>query len=62
MRAVVYDRYGGPEVLSIAEVPAPSPGPKQVLVQVARDVDQPLRLGDTAGDAAVFTHRRAPGT
>ncbi|MFC9437581.1 NAD(P)-dependent alcohol dehydrogenase [Nocardia sp. NPDC057030] len=34
MRAVVYDRYGGPEVLSIAEVPTPSPGPKQVLVQV----------------------------
>ncbi|MGW4325640.1 NAD(P)-dependent alcohol dehydrogenase [Nocardia sp. NPDC004573] len=34
MRAVVYDRYGGPEVLSVAEVPAPSPGPKQVLVQV----------------------------
>ncbi|MET8878346.1 NAD(P)-dependent alcohol dehydrogenase [Nocardia sp. NPDC004604] len=34
MKAVVYDRYGGPEVLSIAEVPVPSPGPKQVLVQV----------------------------
>ncbi|WP_435591767.1 NAD(P)-dependent alcohol dehydrogenase [Nocardia sp. bgisy118] len=34
MRAVVYDRYGGPEVLSVVEVPAPSPGPKQVLVQV----------------------------
>ncbi|WP_063025401.1 NAD(P)-dependent alcohol dehydrogenase [Nocardia niwae] len=34
MRAVVYDRYGGPEVLSVAEVPVPSPGPKQVLVQV----------------------------
>ncbi|WP_406229485.1 NAD(P)-dependent alcohol dehydrogenase [Nocardia sp. NBC_01009] len=34
MRAVVYDRYGGPEVLSIAEVPTPSPGPKQVLIQV----------------------------
>ncbi|MFD4429471.1 NAD(P)-dependent alcohol dehydrogenase [Nocardia sp. NPDC058497] len=34
MRAVVYDRYGGPEVLSVVEVPEPSPGPKQVLVQV----------------------------
>ncbi|MFI7672042.1 NAD(P)-dependent alcohol dehydrogenase [Nocardia sp. NPDC049526] len=31
---MVYDRYGGPEVLSLAEVPVPSPGPKQVLVQV----------------------------
>ncbi len=30
----MYDRYGGPEVLSLAEVPVPSPGPKQVLVQV----------------------------
>ncbi|KAA8882022.1 NAD(P)-dependent alcohol dehydrogenase [Nocardia colli] len=34
MRAVVYDRYGGPEVLSIADVPTPSPAPKQVLVRV----------------------------
>ncbi|MFE9577335.1 NAD(P)-dependent alcohol dehydrogenase [Nocardia sp. NPDC006044] len=34
MRAVVYDRYGGPEVLSIADIPTPSPAPKQVLVQV----------------------------
>ncbi|MEV0247471.1 NAD(P)-dependent alcohol dehydrogenase [Nocardia sp. NPDC050712] len=34
MRAVVYDRYGGTEVLSITDVPPPSPGPKQVLVQV----------------------------
>lgn len=34
MRAVVYDRYGGPDVLSIADIPTPSPAPKQVLVQV----------------------------
>ncbi|MBH0779312.1 NAD(P)-dependent alcohol dehydrogenase [Nocardia bovistercoris] len=34
MRAVVYDRYGGPEVLSVAEVAVPSPGEKQVLVRV----------------------------
>jgi NADPH:quinone reductase-like Zn-dependent oxidoreductase len=35
MRAVVYDRYGPPEVLRVEEVPLPSPGAKQVLVKVA---------------------------
>ncbi len=35
MRAVVYDRYGPPEVLRLEECPVPSPGEKQVLVKVA---------------------------
>jgi NADPH:quinone reductase-like Zn-dependent oxidoreductase len=35
MRAVVYDRYGLPDQLRVEEVPVPSPGPKQVLVEVA---------------------------
>ena len=35
MRAVVYDRYGPPEVLRVEEVPKPSPGEGQVLVEVA---------------------------
>ena len=34
MRAVVYDRYGPPEVLRVAEVPTPSPTTNQVLVRV----------------------------
>lgn len=35
MKAVVYRRYGHPEVLKVEEVPTPSPGIDQVLVQVA---------------------------
>ena len=34
MRAVVLTEFGGPEVLHIAEVPAPTPGPEEVLVAV----------------------------
>ena len=35
MRAVLYDAHGGPEVLRLAEVPDPEPGPADVVVQVA---------------------------
>lgn len=34
MRAIVYDRYGPPEVLVLRELPAPVPGPGEVLVRV----------------------------
>lgn len=34
MRAVAYERYGGPEVLELRDVPTPSPGPGEVLVEV----------------------------
>lgn len=34
MKAVVYERYGGPEVLRVAEVPTPQPADGQVLVRV----------------------------
>ena len=35
MQAVVYERSGGPEVLSVREVPDPEPGEGRVLVDVA---------------------------
>ena len=35
MKAVVYDRYGPPEVLRVEDVPTPSPGAGQVRVNVA---------------------------
>jgi len=34
MRAVVLTEHGGPEVLTLAEVPDPVPGPEEVLVEV----------------------------
>jgi NADPH:quinone reductase-like Zn-dependent oxidoreductase len=34
MKAVVYDRYGPPDVLRVEQVRMPTPGPKQVLVEV----------------------------
>jgi NADPH2:quinone reductase len=35
MKAVVFDRIGGPEVLHIGEVETPVPGPRQVLIKTA---------------------------
>ena len=35
MKAVVYERYGGPEVLRVEDVPTPTPAAGQVLVEIA---------------------------
>jgi NADPH:quinone reductase-like Zn-dependent oxidoreductase len=35
VKAVVYDRYGGPDVLRVDDLPMPSPGAGQVRVRVA---------------------------
>jgi NADPH2:quinone reductase len=35
MKAIVFETYGGPEVLQIADRPTPQPGPGQVLIAVA---------------------------
>ncbi|MFF5438051.1 zinc-binding alcohol dehydrogenase family protein [Streptomyces achromogenes] len=34
MRAIQFDRFGGPEVLSLVHLPEPEPGPGQVLIAV----------------------------
>lgn len=34
MKAIVLDRFGGPEVMELREVPEPAPGPGQVLLKV----------------------------
>src|SRR3954467_15808096 len=35
MRAALFRRHGGPEVMEIADVPEPTPGPGEVQVRVA---------------------------
>lgn len=49
MKAVVFEEFGGPEVLHEAEVPAPEPGPKQVRVRVhaagVNPIDWKIRKG-----------------
>ncbi len=35
MKAVSYDRFGGPEVLEYLDLPDPTPGPRQLLIETA---------------------------
>ncbi len=44
MRAVQIQEFGGPEVLQVAELPVPEPGPGELLIRVAR---AGLNFGDT---------------
>jgi NADPH:quinone reductase-like Zn-dependent oxidoreductase len=46
VKAVVYDRYGGPDVLRVEQIPTPAPGAGQVLVAVAATS---LNLSDWEG-------------
>lgn len=36
MRAIQISEFGGPEVLELVELPAPEPGPEEVLIKVSR--------------------------
>jgi NADPH2:quinone reductase len=51
MRAIVLPRFGGPELFEVRDVPAPTPGPGQVLVRViasgTNPVDAKLRQNGT---------------
>jgi NADPH:quinone reductase-like Zn-dependent oxidoreductase len=50
VKALVYHRYGGPDVLELAEVPQPQPGEREVLVRVhatsVNAADRVLLRGD----------------
>ena len=52
MKAVVYHRFGGPEVLEIAELPEPKVNIDGVLVRVRAAALNPADLGVQAGALA----------
>lgn len=49
MRAVVLESYGGPEVLTVRDVPAPVPGPEEVLVEIVSTAVNRADLLQTRG-------------
>lgn len=69
MKAAVYRRFGSPDVVSLEEIPAPKPGPEEVLIRViastvsaadhrARSRDVPKGLGLLAGVGVGFFRPR----
>jgi NADPH:quinone reductase-like Zn-dependent oxidoreductase len=65
MKAIRYDRFGGPEVLELVEVPDPHPGPGQVRVAVravgVNPIDWKMRSGMMGGDLPQMTGREVAG-
>jgi NADPH:quinone reductase-like Zn-dependent oxidoreductase len=54
MRAVVHDRYGSPDVLSIRELPNPEPGARDVLIRVVATTVSRTDCGVLRGRPALF--------
>ena len=60
MRAIRQMSLGGPEVLELADVPRPEPGPTEVLVRVTAAGVNPVDWKVRARGAASSASRRSP--
>jgi NADPH:quinone reductase len=60
MKAVGFSTFGGPEVLSVAELPVPQPGPGEVRVRVAAATVNPTDIGMRSGRQAAALEKIAP--
>src|SRR6266516_3786083 len=61
MKAVQFAKYGGPEVLHVYDVPDPTPGPEDVLIQVKATTVNHLDLFQRAGSRPVDRLPLTPG-
>lgn len=60
MKAAVFSRYGGNEVIEIRDIPAPVPGPGEVLVRVHAASVNPVDWKVRSGQARIFTGSNFP--
>ena len=54
MRALVFDRFGPPDVLHVAEVPDPTPAPGQIRIRVRAAAVNPVDWKIRSGASAAF--------
>lgn len=60
MKAVVHDRYGGPDVLELRDVPRPVAGRGEVVVRVAAAAVNPLDWKIRSGSLKLLSGRKFP--
>ena len=60
MKAVVFEEFGDPDVLRVAELPDPEPGPGEVLVKVAASTVNPTDIMMRDGRQAALMTDLAP--
>lgn len=60
VQRIQYDRYGGPELMRLAQVELPSPGQGEVLVRVRAASANPMDWKVRNGDTKLMTGRRFP--
>src|SRR5713101_770082 len=65
MKAIGLTEFGGPEVLTIVELPVPEPGPSQVRIRVhaagVNPTDITFRSGGRAAQLAQYAAPYVPG-